>query len=435
MRKINSFAIMLHCASFTTHNFPPMSIIDVPNDPLTRVIAPYGPGPAELALAVGGLAIGTGEFASMTILPVIANGLGTSLPTMGHIISAYALGVVIGAPLITIFFAKIPRRAMLIGLMLMFAFGNLLSALAPNYSLLLIARFISGVPHGAYFGVAALTAASLVPPDRRARAVGRVMLGLTIANIFGVPLATWLGQWLGWRADFLLVGTLGILTMIGVRIFLPPIHAGGATPRRELGVFRRVQVWLTLSVIAVGFGGLFAVYTYITPTLLNVTHVAPWRVPLLLGALGVGMTAGSLIGGVLADKSRLWTIFGMLIWNAAALAAFAYSSANEWTATLNLFAMGLGIAVVPAVQTRLMDVAGDAQTVAAALNHSAFNIANALGAWAGGVVVAMGFGLEATGWSGALLACGGIVLLGVSVAVERRSLASGPATVCGSSGA
>jgi MFS transporter, DHA1 family, inner membrane transport protein len=357
------------------------------------------------------------------------------LPTMGHVISAYALGVVIGAPLITIFFAKVPRRAMLVGLMVMFAIGNLLSACATSYPLLLAARFISGIPHGAYFGVAALTAASLVPPERRARAVGRVMLGLTIANIFGVPLATWLGQWLGWRADFVLVGALAVLTMLGVRIFLPPIHAGNATPMRELGVFRRVQVWLTLAVVAVGFGGLFAVYTYITPTLLNVTHVAPWRIPLMLGALGVGMTAGSLIGGELADKSRIWTIFGTLVWNAAVLAAFAYTSANEWAAALNLFAMGLGIAVVPAVQTRLMDVAGDAQTVAAALNHSAFNIANALGAWAAGVVVAMGYGLEATGWTGALLACGGIVLLGVSVAVERRSLARGPAGLAGSAGA
>ena len=412
-----------------------MSIIDIPNDPLTRVIAPYGAGPAELALAVGGLAIGTGEFMSMAILPVMANGLNTPLPTMGHVISAYALGVVIGAPLITIFFAKVPRRAMLVGLMLMFAIGNLLSACATSYPLLLAARFISGIPHGAYFGVAALTAASLVPPERRARAVGRVMLGLTIANIFGVPLATWLGQWLGWRADFMLVGALAVLTMLGVRIFLPPIHAGNATPMRELGVFRRVQVWLTLAVVAVGFGGLFAVYTYITPTLLNVTHVAPWRIPLMLGALGVGMTAGSLIGGELADKSRIWTIFGTLVWNAAVLAAFAYTSANEWAAALNLFAMGLGIAVVPAVQTRLMDVAGDAQTVAAALNHSAFNIANALGAWAAGVVVAMGYGLEATGWTGAMLACGGIVLLGVSVAVERRSLARGPAGLAGSAGA
>lgn len=408
-----------------SHNPAPMSLIDVPDAPLERVVAPFGAGPAELALAIGGLAIGTGEFMSMAILPVMAKGLDTPLPTMGHVISAYALGVVIGAPLITIFFAKLPRRGMLVGLMLMFALGNLLSASATSYPLLLAARFIAGIPHGAYFGVAALTAASLVPPDRRARAVGRVMLGLTIANIFGVPLATWIGQWLGWRADFLLVGALALVTMLGVRIFLPPIHAGGATPMRELGVFRRVQVWLTLAVVAVGFGGLFAVYTYITPTLLNVTHVDEWKIPLMLGALGVGMTAGSLIGGELADRSRIWTIFGMLIWNAVALASFAYTSANEWTATLNLFAMGLGIAVVPAVQTRLMDVAGDAQTVAAALNHSAFNIANALGAWAGGLVVALGYGLEATGWTGALLASGGIVLLGISVAVERRSLSRG----------
>jgi DHA1 family inner membrane transport protein len=365
----------------------------------------------------------------MTILPVIADGLDTPLPTMGHMISAYALGVVVGAPLITIFFAKVPRRAMLIGLMLMFALGNLLSALAPSYGALVVARFIAGIPHGAYFGVAALVAASLVPPDRRARAVGRVMLGLTVANIFGVPLATWLGQVLGWRSDFLLVGALALLTAIGVRFFLPPIPAGGATPMRELGVFRRPQVWLTLAVVAIGFGGLFAVYTYVTPTLIEVTHVSAWLVPVLLGALGVGMTTGSLVGGWLADRSRIWTIFGVLIWNAVALAAFYYTSSNVWAATLNLFAMGAGIAVVPAVQTRLMDVAGDAQTVAAALNHSAFNIANAIGAWAGGAVIAAGFGLAATGWVGAMLACGGIVLLGVSVAMERRGSAVEAAAV------
>jgi DHA1 family inner membrane transport protein len=423
---------MLRC----TYANPPsiltsMAILELPSsEPYIRIETPYGAAPAELALAVGGLAIGTGEFASMAILPNIAHGLGTALPVTGHIISAYALGVVFGAPLITIFFAKVPRRAMLIGLMLLFAFGNLASALAPSYGALLLARFIAGIPHGAFFGVAALVAASLVAPERRARAVGRVMLGLTVANIFGVPLATWLGQWLGWRSDYLFVSALGILTMIGVRMFLPSIHAGGATPMRELGVFRRVQVWLTLAVVAVGFGGLFAVYTYVTPTLLHVTGVAPWLVPVLLGTLGVGMTAGSLLGGWLADKSRLWTIFGTLIWNAAALAAFAYSSANVWAVTLNLFAMGLGIAIVPAVQTRLMDVAGDAQTVSAALNHSAFNIANALGAWAGGVVVAMGYGLESTGLVGALLALGGVVLLGVSVATERRSILFGGRKAC-----
>ncbi len=384
------------------------------------ISAPYGAGLADLALAVGGLAIGTGEFASMSIMPVVANDLGTTLPEMGHMISAYALGVVVGAPLITIFLARMPRRLMLVGLMLMYVAGNLFSAFAPNYGMLVLARFIAGIPHGAYFGVAALVAAALAAPERRAQAVARVMLGLTVANIVGVPLATWLGQGIGWRAAFMAVAAIGLLTMLLVRIFVPRIAAGNASPRRELGVFKRLQVWLTLLMVAIGFGGMFAVYTYVTPTLLEITHVSPWMVSLLLAVIGIGMTIGNLVGGWLADRSRVWTIFGVLVWNALALAAFTYTSANVWAAALNLFAIGAGIAIGPAVQTRLMDVAGDAQTVAAALNHSAFNIANALGAWAGGMAIAMGLGLRSTGWVGAALALGGVVVLGVSVAIERR---------------
>ncbi|WP_394778273.1 MFS transporter [Undibacterium sp.] len=390
------------------------------DEPIPRISAPYGAGWADLALAVGGLAIGTGEFASMSIMPVVANDLGTTLPEMGHMISAYALGVVVGAPLITIFLARMPRRLMLVCLMLMYTAGNLFSALAPDYGTLVLARFIAGIPHGAYFGVAALVAAALAPPERRAQAVARVMLGLTVANIIGVPLATWLGQGIGWRAAFFSVAAIGLLTMLLVRIFVPKIAAGNASPRRELGVFRRLQVWLTLLMVAIGFGGMFAVYTYVTPTLLEITHVTPLEVSLLLAVIGIGMTIGNLVGGWMADRSRVWTIFGVLIWNACALAAFTFTSAHIWSAAINLFAIGAGIAIGPAVQTRLMDVAGDAQTVAAALNHSAFNIANALGAWAGGMAIAMGLGLRSTGWVGAALALGGVVVLGISVAVERR---------------
>jgi DHA1 family inner membrane transport protein len=392
------------------------------------ISAPHGAGMASLALAIGGLAIGTGEFASMSILPVVAGDLHASLPDMGHMISAYALGVVVGAPLIAIFLARMPRRAMLILLMALYAAGNLLSAAAPGYSGLIAARFIAGIPHGAYFGVAALVAAAMAVPSRRAQAVARVLLGLTIANIFGVPLATWLSQGYGWRAAFLVVGLLGVSTALMVSRYVPFIAAGDASPRRELGVFRRLQVWVTLLMVAVGFGGMFAVYTYVTPTLLDVTRVAPAMLPVLLGLMGVGMTVGNLVGGWLADRSRLWTIFGALVWNALALTAFYYTSAHVWAMACNLFAIGCGIAVCPAVQTRLMDVAGDAQTVAAALNHSAFNCANAAGAWCGGLAIAHGMGLQATGPVGALLAVGGIVVLGISVLIEQRSPAPAAAT-------
>ncbi|GGY57340.1 MFS transporter [Pseudoduganella albidiflava] len=393
----------------------------LPSTQLPSIHAPRGAGMAELALAIGGLAIGTGEFASMSILPLVAQDLGTTLPDMGHMISAYALGVVVGAPLITIFMARMPRRMMLMCLMLMYAVGNILGALAPTPGLLILARFVAGIPHGAYFGVAALVAAALVTPDKRAQAVGRVMLGLTVANIFGVPLATWLGQAMGWRSAFAIVGALALLTVAMVSVFLPFIAAGNASIRGELGVFRRLQVWLTLLMVAIGFGGMFAMYTYVTPTLQQITHASPLEISVLLGLIGVGMTVGSLAGGWLADRNQTATIFGVLVWEALVLAAFAYTSANLWLTGLNLFLIGTGIAVVPAVQTRLMDVAGDAQTVAAALNHSAFNIANALGAWAGGMTIAAGYGLQSTALVGAILPLGGIAVLAISLAVERNS--------------
>jgi DHA1 family inner membrane transport protein len=376
---------------------------------------------AELALALGGLALGTGEFASMGLLPYVANSVHVSIPTMGHMISAYAVGVVVGAPLITVLAARAPRRALLIGLMAMFALCNLASAAAGSYGLVVLARFAAGLPHGAYFGVASLVAASLVPPTQRAQAVGRVMLGLSVANVIGVPLATGFGQVLGWRAAFVIVAALGALTAGAVRLFVPTAEvAEGAGIRRELGAFKRPQVWLTLGVAAIGFGGMFAVYSYITPTLTRVTGLPATMVPLLLSVIGLGMIAGSLVGGRLADRSLTGTIVGVLAWNAAVLAFFMVAAHNPWAVTLDLFLMGTGIAVVPALQTRLMDVAGDAQTVAAALNHSAFNVANALGAWTGGIAIASGLGWTSTGGVGACLALAGLLLLGLTLRLERK---------------
>jgi DHA1 family inner membrane transport protein len=225
---------------------------------------------------------------------------------------------------------------------------------------------------------------------------------------------------MGWRSAFAIVGGIALLTVAMVYLFLPFIAAGNASIRGELGVFRRLQVWLTLLMVAIGFGGMFAMYTYVTPTLQQITHASPLEISVLLGLIGVGMTVGSLVGGWFADRNQTATIFGVLVWEALVLAAFAYTSSNLWLAGLNLFLIGTGIAVVPAVQTRLMDVAGDAQTVAAALNHSAFNIANALGAWAGGVTIAAGYGLQSTALVGAILPLGGIAVLAVSLAVERN---------------
>jgi len=378
---------------------------------------------AELALALGGLALGTGEFASMGLLPYVAGSVHASIPDMGHMISAYAVGVVVGAPLITVCAARAPRRLLLIILMVVFALGNVASALAPTYGLMLAARFCSGLPHGAYFGVASLVAASLVAPNRRAQAVGRVMLGLSVANVIGVPLATGFGQALGWRAAFAVVAALGGLTALMVRLLAPKVAViEGASMARELSAFARPQVWLTLGVAAVGFGGMFAVYSYITPTLTRVTGLPASAVPLLLSVIGLGMIAGSLVGGWLADRALTGTIVGVLIWNAAVLGGFFFACHNVWAVTLDLFLMGTGIAVVPALQTRLMDVAGEAQTVAAALNHSAFNMANALGAWLGGASIAAGLGWASTGGVGALLALAGLALLGLTLWLQRRGV-------------
>ncbi|MBN9441170.1 MFS transporter [Bosea sp. (in: a-proteobacteria)] len=373
------------------------------------------------ALAMGGFAIGTTEFASMSLLPFFSAGLGVDEPTGGHVISIYALGVVVGAPLIAVLAARVPRRTLLIALMGVFAFGNLLSALAPSYHWMLAFRFLSGLPHGAYFGVAALVAASLSPPNRRAQSVARVMLGLTVATILGVPVASWMGQALGWRAGFAVVAALAMLTVLLVALFAPrDAVAPGASPLRELGALRRRQVWLTLATGAIGFGGLFAVYTYVASTLMEVTGVAPAVVPVVLVAFGLGLTAGTLFAGWAADRALVPATAGLLLWSALWLAAFPFAAGNIWAVSLVVFMIGSGGGLGAMLQTRLMDVADDAQTLAAALNHSAFNTANALGPWLGGLAIAAGFGWTSTGWVGAGLALGGLAIWILAVLDERR---------------
>lgn len=369
-----------------------------------------------LALATGGFAIGTAEFAVMSLLPYFSVGLGIDEPAAGHVISAYALGVVVGAPAIAVLATKLSRRVLLIGLMAMFALANGLSALAPSYGWMLAFRFLSGLPHGAYFGVASLVAASLVPLNRRAQAVARVMLGLTIATILGVPLANWLGQTLGWRWGFGVVAILALLTAVLVAIFAPrdrPLP--GASPLRELGALRHRQVWLTLAISAIGFGGMFAVYTYLASTLLDVTKVAPSMVPVMLAVFGLGMTVGTLVSAWAADRALMPSIAGILLWSAGSLALFPFAAGNVWAVAIVVFMIGCGGGLGTPLQTRLMDVAHDAQTLAAALNHSAFNTANALGPWLGGMAIAAGYGWTSTGWVGAALALAGLAIWGLAM--------------------
>ncbi len=374
---------------------------------------------AEFALAVGGFGIGTGEFGIMGLLPDVAGDIGVSIPVAGHVISAYALGVVVGAPVIAVLAAKLSRRMLLLALMTVFAAGNVASALAPDYGWLVVLRFLTGLPHGAYFGVASLVAAKMAQPNQRARAVGRVMLGLAVATLVGVPLATSFGQTLGWRAAFTVVGAIGALAILLIWRFVPVDAADAdASPLRELGALRRLQVWLTLGIGAVGSGGMFAVFSYITPTLVNVAGIRESLVPFVLCVFGTGMIIGNVAGSRLADRALLPTIGGLLVWNAIGLGLLVFTAGHAWLAVTNVLLIGTGFAVVPGLQTRLMDVAADAQTLAASLNHSAFNIANALGAWTGGLTIAAGYGWTSTGWVGTSFALGGLGVFAMSLLTD-----------------
>ena len=380
---------------------------------MTDTAAPKSvhPGLVMFALAMGGFAIGTTEFATMSLLPYFAKGLGIDEPTAGHVISAYALGVVVGAPAFAVIGAKLSRKTMLIGLMVLFAIGNGLSALAPTYGWLVAFRFLSGLPHGAYFGIAALVATTLVPPNRRATAVGRVMLGLTVATVIGVPVASWIGQAIGWRSGFAIVAGLALLTVVLVAVFAPrDVPHGDASPLRELGALKRGQVWLTLGIGAIGFGGLFCVYTYLATTLTAVTHVSAGFVPVVLAVFGVGMTLGNIVVPWFADRALMRTGGGLLLFSAAALIVFPLAAPSPFWVIVDVFFIGVGGALGTVLQTRLMDVAEDAQALAAALNHSAFNAANALGPFLGGLAIAAGLGWTSTGPVGAALALGGFAV-------------------------
>lgn len=379
------------------------------------------PGLVLAALALGGFAIGTTEFASMSLLPYFAKDLGVDAPTAGHAISAYALGVVVGAPVIAVAAARLPRRVILTVLMAVFAVGNLLSALAPDFGWMIAFRFFSGLPHGAYFGVAALVAASVSPPEKRAQSVAMVMIGLTIATIVGVPMANVVGQWIGWRWGFVIVAVLASLTALSVWIYAPRVAADAkASPLRELSALAKGRVWLTLAIGAIGFGGLFCVYTYLADTLLAVTHASPAVLPVVLAVFGAGMTVGTLVCAWAADRALMPAIGAILLWSAGALALYPLAVGDLRTLLPVVFLIGCGGGLGSALQTRLMDVAGEAQTLAAALNHSAFNTANALGPWLGGLAIAAGYGWASTGWVGVALAMGGFVIWIVAALDARQ---------------
>lgn len=374
-----------------------------------------------VALAMGGFAIGTTEFGTMSLLPLIQSSYAIDQSSASHIISMYALGVVVGAPLITVVAARMPRKTMLIITMLLFALGNGLSALAPGYGWLMLFRFISGLPHGAYFGLASLVAASLVGPYRRTQAVGYVMLGLTVATILGVPMATWLGDMAGWRAGFWAVTALALVACVMIMLFAP--HQGGnksAHPKSELEALARINVWLTLSIGAIGFGGSFAVYTYLTTTLHEVTHMSSALAPVVLGLYGVGMTLGNLVVPYFADRAQMPTSGVILVGMIIALLAFPMASHHSLTVMIDVFCLGFATSLASIIQTRLMEVSGEAKSLAAAMQHVAFNFANALGPFLTGLVIAAGYGAEVAGYVGAVLAFIGLVLWAITWAYDKH---------------
>lgn len=378
---------------------------------------------AILALAMGGFAIGTTEFVTMGLLPQVADGVGVSIPTSGHLISAYAVGVVVGAPVLAFFGARWPRRALLLALMAVYAGFNALSAVATSFEMLALARFLDGLPHGGYFGVASLVAANLAPPGRKGRAVALVMLGLSVANVVGVPAATWMGQHLGWRAAFWAAAGLSLLTIALVVAFVPACPGDrGATGRRELAAFAKPQVWLTLLAGAIGFGGMFAVFSYIAPTVTEVGGLGEGAVPVFLLAFGLGMVAGTWAAGELADWSVLRSLvigaFGM---GAALVGFWLFAPHGFALAPVAFLVTFLGSILVVNLQLRLMDVAGDAQTLGAAMNHASLNIANALGAWLGGLVIAAGHGYRAPALVGAGLSLVGLLVIVASAVLHGRT--------------
>nr|WP_241732875.1 MFS transporter [Aeromicrobium phoceense] len=378
---------------------------------------------ALLALALGGFAIGTTEFVTMGLLPDVAESIDRDIPTTGHIISAYALGVVVGAPLIVSLAARMPKRTLLLWLLAGLGLGNALTAVASGYVPVLLARFVAGLPHGAYFGVASLVAASLVPAGRRGRAVAMVMMGLSAATVAGVPASAWLGQALTWRAAYALVVVIAVVAAVLVLTFVPHLPGDpSATIRGELVALREPAVIAAFLTGVVGFGGIFAMYSYIAPIVTDVVDLPSSVIPVFLLVFGLGSVGGTLLAGRLADWDNVRQVIGGLGATVVVLLAFYELASFAPAALLCVFLVGaLGSIVAIGLQIRLMAAAGDAQMLGAALNHASLNIANGLGAWLGGLVIAAGAGYAAPALVGVALAVAGLVafLVGLRVAPVR----------------
>lgn len=379
--------------------------------------------PALFALAASAFAIGTAEFAVMGLLPQVANDLGTSVPTSGHLVSGYALGVVVGAPLLTVLGSRIARRPMLLALMALFTLGNLLSALAPGFGTLLAGRVLAGLPHGAFFGVGAVVAARMVAPERRARAVATMFLGLTVANVVGVPVSTALGQLWGWRATFAVITGIALLALGSLAVLLPDLpDQRSASVAGELRALTDRQVVLGLLTAVFGFAGVFAVYSYLASMMTEVTGFSEGSVTLVLALFGTGMTLGALAAGPLTDRAPRPTLYGSLGALALVLVVFPFAVQSRPTALVAVVVLGgVGFLTTTPLQMLVMKHARRAPTLASASNHSAFNLANAGGAWLGGSAIAAGWGWTSPALVGAACALGGLGIAGYAGALERKA--------------
>jgi DHA1 family inner membrane transport protein len=375
-----------------------------------------------LALAVAAFAIGTTEFVIMGLLPEVASDLRVSIPSAGMLVSGYALGVAVGAPLLAALTAKMERKHALLLLMGLFILGNALCAIAPNYDVLMMARVVAAFCHGSFFGIGAVVAAHLVPANQRARAIALMFAGLTLANVLGVPFGTFLGQWAGWRSTFWAVTALGVIAALGVFRFVPSLPDLKAPDmRRELRVLREPQALIALGMTVLGFGGVFTVFTYIAPILQEQSHVSPHWTGAVLVLFGLGTTIGNMLGGRLADWKLMPSLMGILVVLTALLVAFAWTMHSTVASIVTVFLWGIAaFATIAPLQSRVVHVAGDAPNLASTLNIAAFNLGNAGGAWLGGAVLAAGYSMPTVSLTGAAVTVAGLLATMASVALERR---------------
>lgn len=378
-----------------------------------------------IALAIGAFGIGLTEFVIMGLLPEVAADFGVSEATAGWLISGYALSVVVGALLLTAATTRLPRKPVLLGLLVLFIAGNMLTALSPDYGTAMAGRIVAALSHGAFFGIGSVVAADLVAPEKKARAIAIMFTGLTAANVFGVPFGTFLGQQFGWRSTFWAISAIGVIALIGIAVLVRTPRSAGAVVslRQELSAFRSGQVWLSLLVTILAYGGMFGAFTYIAYTLTSVTGFATAAVPWLLVLFGLGLVAGNAIGGRLADRSVDRTLLGFIAALAVVLVSFALLAWSQPATMVILVLMGgFGFGTVPALQSRIMHYAGGAPTLASGANIGAFNVGNALGAWAGGVGISAGLGYTSPIWIGAALTTSalGVMLIAVFLAARTR---------------